>query len=68
MPYHVRRMESYNLDHILAEIDMQKTMQPKGVLGPTSIFAKVGSGLGRIMPYMGLIVAGVVVAWAVIAG
>lgn len=64
----MRNIESYKLDYILAEIDMQKKMVPKGILGTPSIFARLGPSLSKIVPYFGLIVAGVVILWAVLAG
>lgn len=68
VPYHVRDLESYRLDWILGEIDVQKAMSPKGVFGPPSIFARMGSKLSKLVPYAGLILAGVVIVWAVLAG
>lgn len=68
VPYHVRNREGYRLDYILAEIDMEKAMIPKDLLGKRSVFARMGSGLSKLVPYFGLIVAGIVIIWAVLTG
>lgn len=47
---------------------MEKAMVPKDILGKGSIFAKMGSGMSKLIPYFGLIVAGVVIVWAVLTG
>lgn len=67
-PYHARGLD-YSLDTILREIDQHKLMQPHGLLAKYKIwFGRVGSVWRQIVPWMGLMITGVIVAWAFLTG
>ena len=67
-PYHVRRIESYNIDYVFAEVEEQLAMKPKGAAEPRSIFARAGDSLQKFVPYIGLIGASILVVWALLTG
>lgn len=67
VPYHAKNTESYRLDYILAELDQQKLMTPRGVFGEKGIFAHAFSDTWkRLLPYSGVIIAGIVVVYALL--
>lgn len=67
VPYHAKSSRSYLLDHILSELDQQKLMTPRGVFGEKGIFAHAFSDAWKkLLPYTGVIIAGIVVAYALL--
>lgn len=68
VPYHPHDVD-YSFDTLLREVDEHKLMSPRTLLGNAQIFfRKAGNIWKQIVPYIGLIITGVIVAWAFLTG
>lgn len=66
-PYHDRGVP-FDQDVILAEIDEHKHTLPRSAFGKFKAFIGTSGRVGRsIWPYLGVIIGGIVVVWAIVS-